>query len=78
LIGEFWDDIHIDRERALRRLDEVTNKAVNLDRAHAVTWKQRAMVLLYTGQWEASLEASAKAMRLDPTIAGLFTNARGN
>jgi tetratricopeptide (TPR) repeat protein len=65
LLYEFWDDVHIDRERAVRRLDEVTSKAVNLDPNHPITWMYRAKVLLYKGQWDASLEASERAIRLD-------------
>jgi tetratricopeptide (TPR) repeat protein len=47
-------------------MDDVTSKAVNLDRIHPVTWALRARQLLYMGQWDASLEASARAIRLDP------------
>ncbi len=58
LAYEFIADIHIDRERAVRRMDEVTSRAVNLDPTHASLWNNRAWALLNMGQWDASLEAS--------------------
>ena len=65
LFNELWDDIHADRQGLIRRLDEVTSKAVNLDSAHAAPWSMRALVLVYMGQWDAAMEASARAMQLD-------------
>jgi tetratricopeptide (TPR) repeat protein len=70
LSDEFKVDVIIDRESArarwIRRMDEVTSRAVNLDPTHPVPWRQRASVLMFMGQWDASLEASATAIRLDP------------
>jgi DNA-binding winged helix-turn-helix (wHTH) protein/tetratricopeptide (TPR) repeat protein len=67
---EFKDDIHIDRERALRRIDEITSRELNLAPSNSYTWDQRAWVLLYMGQWDASLEASARALQVDPENSG--------
>ena len=69
LLYQLWDDVHADRQRSIRRLDEVTSRAVNLDIAHALPWALRAMVLLYMGQWDASLEASARSIQFDPDSA---------
>jgi len=66
LLDEFVGDVHVDREHALRRADEVSSRAVNLDPTHVSTWLRRARVLLFMGQWDASLEANARAIRLDP------------
>jgi class 3 adenylate cyclase/tetratricopeptide (TPR) repeat protein len=65
LFNELWDDIHADRQGLIRRLDEVTSKAVNLDGGHAAPWSLRALVLVYMGQWDAAMEASSRAMQLD-------------
>jgi adenylate cyclase len=66
---ELFDDMHADRARLLARLDEVTGRAVNLNRAHPTPWLRRDRVLLYLGQWDAALEANATAMRLDSNSA---------
>jgi adenylate cyclase len=66
LFGELWDDIHADRQSLIRRLDELTSRAVNLDSAHPTPWSLRAFVLVYMQQWDAALEASARAVQLDP------------
>ena len=77
LLNEFYDETHIDRERAVRRIDEVTSREVNLAPTHASPWSQRAWALLYTGQWDASLEASARAIRIDPEHPGLIEERAG-
>ena len=48
--------------------------AVNLNGAHPETWGTRDFVLSYLGQWEAALEASAKAIRLDPYSSGRLSH----
>jgi adenylate cyclase len=71
--AEIDNDAHIDRDRVVRRMDEVTSMAVNLNGAHPATWEARAWVLMYLGQWDASLEANAKATRLDPENSWLMS-----
>jgi tetratricopeptide (TPR) repeat protein len=64
-------DANLDRERVVRRMDEVTSRAVHLNRTAPETWFYRSAVLMYLGRWEAALEASAKAIELDPDAAWL-------
>jgi adenylate cyclase len=73
LVGLFYaldkqndNDFDVDRDRLVRRMDELTSKAVNLNGAHPSTWSARADALTYMGQWDAALEANAKSIRLDP------------
>ena len=72
--AEIDNDAHIDHDRAVRRMDELTSMAVNLNGAHPSTWANRAWVLSYLGQWDAALEASAKAVRLDPYSGRRMSN----
>ena len=62
-------DANVDRERMVRRMDEVTSRAVNLNRTAPETWFYRSAALMYLGHWEAALEANAKAIELDPDVA---------
>jgi tetratricopeptide (TPR) repeat protein len=72
--AEIDNDAHIDHDRVVRRMDELTSMAVNLNGAHPSTWSERDWVLSYLGQWDAALEASAKATRLDPYSGGRLSN----
>jgi tetratricopeptide (TPR) repeat protein len=67
-------DVHVDRDRAVQRMDDLTSRAVQLNDVLPATWVYRSMALMYTGQWNASLEASAKAIRLEPDSSGLISN----
>jgi tetratricopeptide (TPR) repeat protein len=68
---EIDNDPNVDRDRAVQRMDDLTSKAVQLNDVQPTTWVYRAMALMYMGQWNASLEASAKAIRLEPKSSGL-------
>jgi len=74
LDGQLDVDSNIDRDRFIRRMDEVTSKAVNLNRGAPETWNSRAGVLMYMGRWDAALEANAKAIQLDPDAAWLVAS----
>ena len=74
LSAEIDNDAHIDHDRVVRRMDELTSMAVNLNGAHPKTWATRDYVLSYLGQWDAALEASAKAIRLDPYSSGRLSH----
>ena len=71
LDGQLDVDSKVDRERLIRRMDEVTNRAVNLNRGAAECWNARSGALMYMGRWDAALEASATAIQLDPDAAWL-------
>jgi class 3 adenylate cyclase/tetratricopeptide (TPR) repeat protein len=60
-----------ERERIIRRMDEVTSRAVNLNRAAPDTWAERSAALMLMGRWDAALEASSRAVQLDPGAAWL-------
>ena len=71
LIQRIDYDIHFDRDRILRRVYDLTGKAVRLNDSQPTPWLLRSMVLMFMGQWNASLEASARGVRLEPYSAGL-------
>ena len=74
LDGQLDVDSNADRERLIRRMDEVTSKAVNLSRGAPQTWDARSGALMYMGRWDAALEASSKAIQLDPDSAELIAS----
>lgn len=39
---------------------------MTLDPGHAAAWSDRALALMLRGRWNASLEASQRALDLDP------------
>jgi tetratricopeptide (TPR) repeat protein len=67
-------DVDADRDALVRRMDELTARAVRLNDVLPVTWFFRSVALLYAGQWQASLEACAKSIALEPHSAGLVTH----
>jgi serine/threonine protein kinase/tetratricopeptide (TPR) repeat protein/TolB-like protein len=72
-----WDaindvDPHIDRQRLVREMDELTRRAVALDGTNPLAWAARSEALSYAGRWTAAVEANAKAIRLDPFYAGRY------
>jgi class 3 adenylate cyclase/tetratricopeptide (TPR) repeat protein len=71
LDGQLDVDSKIDRARVIRRMDEVTNRAVNLNRGASDAWNSRSGALMYMGRWDAALEANATAIQLDPDAAWL-------
>ena len=74
LVAELGLDSHADRDRLVRRMDELTSRAVNLDLAGPLTWAIRAEVLMLKGQWDASIEASAQSIQLDPDSSSWISN----
>jgi len=72
--GQLDLDVNVDRARLVRRWDEVTSRAVNLNRTAPETWKARSGALMLMGRWDAALEASAKAIQLDPGARWLVTS----
>ena len=74
LDGQLDVDTSVDRDRLIQRMDKVTSRAVNLNRAAADTWSARSAALMYMGRWDAALEASQKAIQLDPDAAWLVAS----
>ena len=67
-------DSNVDRAQLVRRMDDVTSRVVNLNRAAPETWNARAEALMLMGRWDAALEANARAIQLDPDAAWLVAN----
>ena len=65
-------DVHVDRDRLVRRMADLTGKAVRLNDSQPATWVLRSQALMFMGQWNASLEASARGIRLEPYSSGLM------
>ena len=72
LIQQIDYDVHFDRERLVRRINDLTGKAVRLNEAQPAPWVLRSVALMFMGQWNAAHEASARALRLEPYSAGLM------
>jgi class 3 adenylate cyclase/TolB-like protein len=68
------DGIRVDRNLMVKRMDELTGKAVRLNDTQPTTWFFRAWTLMYSGHWDAALEASAKSMRLEPESSDLMAS----
>jgi len=64
-------DVDFDRDRLVRRVNDLTGKAVRLNDSQPAAWVLRSLALMFLGQWNASLEAGARAMRLEPYSSGL-------
>jgi len=89
LVGLAWEmsseidsNPQVDYARAVQRWDELSALAIRLSPAHPDTWDARAAALSYLGQWNGALEASQRAVRLDPylhrgLLAWMLTNAVG-
>ncbi len=73
LSDELDSNNNLDRDRTVRRMDVITSKAVNLNGLAPESWAARARALMLMGQWDASLEAIAKAIRLDPESSFLLS-----
>ncbi|HEU0198907.1 MAG TPA: winged helix-turn-helix domain-containing protein [Burkholderiaceae bacterium] len=62
-----------DRDRLIQELDEISNRAVAVDSNDPRAWHTRFLALWWQFQWDAALEANARAIRLDPTRARLLS-----
>ena len=55
-----------DRERLVKEMDDLSNRAVQADRNDPRVWMDRTYALEWQERWDAALEASAEGMRIDP------------
>jgi tetratricopeptide (TPR) repeat protein len=53
-------------------MNDLTTKAVRLNDSLPAIWVLRSLALMFMGQWNAALQASAKGMRLEPYSCGLI------
>jgi adenylate cyclase len=72
LIQQIEYDADVDRDQLVRRMNELTSKAIRLNDSRPAPWVLRSLALMFMGQWNASLEASARSMRLEPYSSGLM------
>jgi TolB-like protein len=66
LSNEYEVDPNADPGRIARDQDRYTARAVQLDSDYEAAWAWRATALGSLGRWDAALEASTTAIRLDP------------
>jgi adenylate cyclase len=67
-------DLDSDWQSVVRRMDELTTRALRLNDTQPVTWLLRSAVLMYGGQWQASLEAIERAIALEPYSSDLVVH----
>lgn len=60
-------DPQADHDRLVKEMDELSLRAATVDERDPNAWLVRAIALAFQWRWEAALEASALAQRLDPT-----------
>jgi len=63
---QLTDDPAVDRERAVKELDNVSRRAIKADRHDPNSWQLRDLALEAQWQWEGALEANTEALRIDP------------
>jgi adenylate cyclase len=62
-----------DHDRYVRETDEFSARAVALDPGDSRYWFSRALALMLLGNWNASLEASERSIKLDPYSAKRYS-----
>ena len=67
LNGEFEDDPKSDRDRIVLEMDDLAQRATTIDPSSARAWNSRATALGWQGRYDSALEASDRAIRLDPS-----------
>ncbi|MEO6407135.1 MAG: adenylate/guanylate cyclase domain-containing protein [Burkholderiaceae bacterium] len=63
---EFEDDPKSDRQRIVREMDDLARRAISLDSDNAAAWNLLATALGWQGRYDSALEASKRAIGLDP------------
>ena len=64
-------DVRVDRDHVVGRMNDLTSKAMRLNDSQPAIWVLRSIALMFMGQWNASLEASARGLALEPYGSGL-------
>ena len=55
-----------DQQELVEQMDDLSKRALALDRDDPRVWSWRADVLLAKGEWDGALEANATALKIDP------------
>ena len=53
-------------DQVIKELDELSKRALSLDRSDPRVWWARTSALMYQQQWDRALEANAAALQIDP------------
>jgi tetratricopeptide (TPR) repeat protein len=64
--SDAWESMGADQERLIKEMDDLTGRALQLDRDDPRIWMARSDVLSWQGEWGRALEAAAEALRIDP------------
>ena len=64
-VNQIWEEAE-PPEQTVRELNDLSKRAVSLDRDDPRVWDVRSDALLRQGQWQGALEANAEALRIDP------------
>jgi class 3 adenylate cyclase/tetratricopeptide (TPR) repeat protein len=67
-------DLDSEWQSVVRRMDELTTRALRLNDTQPITWLLRSVVLMYGGQWQASLEAIERSIALEPYSSDLVVH----
>jgi class 3 adenylate cyclase/TolB-like protein len=73
LFFELELDTQADRDGIVRRMGELTTRAVGIDYNDAVAWSHRALALAFEGRMAQALAASDRARELDPARRYVIT-----
>jgi class 3 adenylate cyclase/TolB-like protein/tetratricopeptide (TPR) repeat protein len=65
-MSDTWESVGADQERLVREMDDLSSRALVLDRDDPRVWEARSDVLSWQGQWGRALETAAEALRIDP------------
>lgn len=69
---EFEDDPKADRERIVHEVDNLAQRAIDIDPRNSKAWRTRATALGWQGRYDSAREANAEAIRLDPSNKDAF------
>ena len=63
-----------DQERLVKEADDLSRRALALDRNDPRVWAARSWTLLAQGQWDGAYQANAEALQIDPYNNGTVGN----
>jgi class 3 adenylate cyclase/TolB-like protein/tetratricopeptide (TPR) repeat protein len=66
-------DPQADHDRIVKEMEELSLRAATVDERDPSAWYARAIALAFQWRWQAALDASAQAERLDPTDSAIFS-----
>jgi adenylate cyclase len=60
-----------DQERLVKETDDLSRRALALDRNDPRVWEARSWALLAQGKWDGAFQANAEALQIDPYNNGI-------